>query len=197
MQLRKKRWNLSSRLHNNGFRAQQLALYTQHLQNVWMHNECSCSWDRSSFSSCGLYKHVHTDVGPGQSLSCPLSTHSESRSMITAILGPDFRGSMLVAWWKQCSRNIQVAQWGKNPLAVQETCVWSLDWEDPLEKEVATHYSVLAWRSPWTEEPGGLQSKVLQRVGHDWSDLACMQETPGPAAGIQIVKVGMRDVLTV
>ena len=45
--------------------------------------------------------------------------------------------------------------------------VLSLDWEDPLEKEMATHSSILAWRIPWTEELGGLQSTGLQRVGHD------------------------------
>ena len=49
--------------------------------------------------------------------------------------------------------------------------VRSLGWEDPLEKEVATHSSILAWRIPWTEEPGGLQSMGLQRVGHDGSHL--------------------------
>ena len=43
----------------------------------------------------------------------------------------------------------------------------SLGWEDPLEEGMATHCSVLAWRIPWTEEPGGLQSTGLQRVGHD------------------------------
>ena len=52
--------------------------------------------------------------------------------------------------------------------AMQETQVWSLGWEDPLEKEMATHSSILAWKIPWTEEPGGLQSKGLQRVKHDW-----------------------------
>ena len=51
---------------------------------------------------------------------------------------------------------------------MQETQVQSLGWEDPLEKEMATHSSILAWRIPWTEEPGGLQSTRLQRVGHDW-----------------------------
>ena len=51
--------------------------------------------------------------------------------------------------------------------AMQETSVQSLSWEDPLEKGMATHSSVLAWRIPWTEEPGGLQSIGLQRVGHD------------------------------
>ena len=54
----------------------------------------------------------------------------------------------------------------KNLPAMQETRGRSLDWEDPLEKEMATHSSVLAWRIPWTEEPGGLQSTELQRVGH-------------------------------
>ena len=51
--------------------------------------------------------------------------------------------------------------------AVWETQVQSLGWEDPLEKEMATHSSILAWRSPWTEEPGRLQSTGSQRVGHD------------------------------
>ena len=47
--------------------------------------------------------------------------------------------------------------------------VQSLDWEDPLEKEMATHSSTLAWRIPWREEPGGLQSLGSQRVGHNWA----------------------------
>ena len=51
-----------------------------------------------------------------------------------------------------------VAQMVKNPPAMQETQVQSLGWEDPLEKEMATHSSILAWRIPWTEKPGGLQS---------------------------------------
>ena len=55
----------------------------------------------------------------------------------------------------------------KNPLAMHETWVHSLSWEDLLEKGMATHPSILAWRIPWREEPGGLQSMGLQRVGHD------------------------------
>ena len=55
----------------------------------------------------------------------------------------------------------------KNPPAVQETPVQLLGWEDPLEKGKATHSRILAWRIPWTEEPGGLQSMRSQRVGHD------------------------------
>ena len=56
----------------------------------------------------------------------------------------------------------------KTSPAMLKTLVQSLGWEDPLEKETATHSSILAWRIPWTEEPGGLQSMGLQRVGHDW-----------------------------
>ena len=55
----------------------------------------------------------------------------------------------------------------KNLSAVQETWVLPLGWEDPLEKGMTTHYSILAWRIPWTEEPSGLQSLESQRVGHD------------------------------
>ena len=60
-----------------------------------------------------------------------------------------------------------VAQMVKNLPAIQETQVGSLDWEDPLEKGMAAHSSILAWRIPWTEEHGGLQSMGSQRVGHD------------------------------
>ena len=49
----------------------------------------------------------------------------------------------------------------------QQTQVQSLGQEDPLEEDVATHYSILAWKIPWTEEPGGLQSIGSHRVGHD------------------------------
>ena len=62
-----------------------------------------------------------------------------------------------------------VAQWVKNQPPVQETRVQSLGWEDPLEMEMATHSSILAWRIPWTEETDGLQSMGLQRVRQDWA----------------------------
>ena len=60
----------------------------------------------------------------------------------------------------------------KNLPAMWETWVLSLGWEDPLEKGTATHSRMLAWRFPWTEEPGGLQSMGLQRIRHDQ---ACVQ----------------------
>ena len=61
-----------------------------------------------------------------------------------------------------------MAQRLKHLPAMWETWVRSLGWENPLEKEMATHSSTLAWWIPWTEEPGGLQSTGSQRVGHDW-----------------------------
>ena len=60
-----------------------------------------------------------------------------------------------------------VAQMVKNLPVMRETQVRSLDWEDPLEEGRATHSSILAWRIPWTEEPGGLQPVGSQRVRHD------------------------------
>ena len=52
---------------------------------------------------------------------------------------------------------------------MQEKSVQSLGWEEPLEEEMTTHSSILAWESPWTEEPGGLQSMGSRRVGHNWA----------------------------
>ena len=74
----------------------------------------------------------------------------------------------------------------KHLLAMREAWVWSLGREDPLEKEMATHSSILAWRIPWMEECGRLQSMGSQRVGHDWgtslslslSWITCQSQTP-------------------
>ena len=79
----------------------------------------------------------------------------------------------LVYQWEDVFRGQEVgwaslvAQIVKNLPPKQETPVQSLGQEDPLEKGVANHSSILAWRIPWTEEPGRLQSMGLQRVGHD------------------------------
>ena len=61
---------------------------------------------------------------------------------------------------------------------MRETWVWSLGWEDPLEKEMAVHSSILAWRIPWTEKPSRLRSTGSQRVGHDWAT------SPSPSASL-------------
>ena len=68
------------------------------------------------------------------------------------------------------SYQVMVAQWSRSRLPMQEKQempVQSLAGEDPLEEEMATHSSILAWKIPWTEEPGRLQSMGSQRVGHD------------------------------
>ena len=66
-------------------------------------------------------------------------------------------------WWFRWLRNV----WETS--TIQETRVQSLGWEDPLEKEIATHSGIIAWKIPWMEEPGGLRSMGSQRVGHDWA----------------------------
>ena len=67
-----------------------------------------------------------------------------------------------------------VAQTIKNLPGMQETQVWSLGQKDSLEKEMATHCSILAWKIPWTEETGRLQAMGLQTVGHDWATNTCL-----------------------
>ena len=78
-----------------------------------------------------------------------------------------FTGASPVAGASLVARASLVAQRLKCLPAVRETRVLSLGWEDPLEKEVATHSSTLAWRIPWMEEPGRLQSMGSLRVGHN------------------------------
>ena len=72
-------------------------------------------------------------------------------------------------WTEQLSRVSLVAQMVKSLPSVQETWVWSLAWEDPLEKKMANHSSVLGCKIPWTENPGRLQPMGSQRFGHDWT----------------------------
>ena len=75
----------------------------------------------------------------------------------------------------QCNSPLSLPRWhsGKESTFQSRKCrdtqVWSLDQEDPLEKEMATHSSILAWKIAWSEEPGGLQSMRWQRVGHNWA----------------------------
>ena len=71
--------------------------------------------------------------------------------------------------WYMYVRASLVAQVVTNPSALQETQVQSLGFENPLEKGMATHSSILAWKILWTEEPDGLQSMESQRVGHWWA----------------------------
>ena len=80
-------------------------------------------------------------------------------------------------WSEQTYRVSQVAQWYSSHLPMQETWVQLLGQEDPMEKEMTTHSSILAWKIPWTEEPGGLQSMGSQRVRHNWmNEHTCTQQ---------------------
>ena len=72
----------------------------------------------------------------------------------------------------------------------QETWIWSLGQEEPLEEEMATHSSILAWRIPWTEKSGGLQPRGSQRVGHDWAGTSVH---PWPLASWSRLKVRLSD----
>ena len=109
---------------------------------------------------------------------CPSPTpgvHPDSRPLsqwchpaIHPLSSPSLRCSLNIGLMSDCSLGAQLV---KNvPMQeAQEMWVWSLGWEDPLEKEMATHSSILARRILWTAEPGGLQSMGSQRVGYDWA----------------------------
>ena len=71
---------------------------------------------------------------------------------------------------------------------MREAWVWSLSWEDPLEKEMTTQYSVLAWETSWTQEPGGLQSMGSQRVGHNWASKQQQQSVVSAAVPLDILR---------
>ena len=89
-------------------------------------------------------------VSPSQPLSCASTGNSKKVQAFLYSRLPMLKASL-------------VAQTVKDLLAVQETWIQFLGWEDPLEKGMTTHSSILAWRTPWTEEPGRLQSMGLQR----------------------------------
>ena len=80
-----------------------------------------------------------------------------------------YRDHTMDVFLRPSSLNRALPQIVKNPPAIQETQVWSLGWEDPLEKDMATHSSILAWRIPETEVPGGLQFVGSQSIRHDWA----------------------------
>ena len=85
-------------------------------------------------------------VTQGKQTLCPAPGKNPDWSMPIPVTSPFL-----------ASRASQVAQMFKNPPAMQEAGVQSLGWEDPLEKKMATHSNIFAWRIPWTDEPGGLQ----------------------------------------
>ena len=118
--------------------------------------------------SRSLYKfHLSFDINASEVLGLTFLWFSTTRFFFF-FLNPCFPSVLDYVRFYSYNRVSLVAQMVKNLSAMQATQVWSLGWEDPLEKEMVTHSSILAWRISWTEEPGGLQSMRSQRVWHDW-----------------------------
>ena len=115
-------------------------------------------------------------VGPAGTAGEQASTPCFTADLLWVLLANLFISSLL-RW-----RASLVAQMVESLPAKSETRVWSLGQEDPLEKEVATHSSILAWKIPWTEEPGGLRPMGLQRVGHDWATNTHALNLSGPVS---------------
>ena len=89
-----------------------------------------------------------------------------SANMVAAWELPETLGEIIVLY---CTNDFLGDSDGKASVYNAGDGVWSLGWEDPLEKEMAIHSSTIAWKIPWTEEPGRLQSMGSQRVGHNWA----------------------------
>ena len=111
--------------------------------------------------------HIHTYVGfPGSSAGKESACNAGDPCLIPGLGRSPGEG---IGYSLQYSWASLVIQSVKNLPAMWETWVRSLSWEDPLEEDMATDSSILAWRIPWTEEPGMLQSMGSQRVSHDWA----------------------------
>ena len=135
-----------------------------------------------SLISVSVVQHCFDLGGPIQTVRCcfrgildmtlmaekgPWSSPSMKVWMLISHSRPYAQLSTCVSWSTNSECPSLVAQLVKNPPAMQETLVQFRDWEGSLEKGTATHSSILAWRIPWTEEPGRLQSTRLQRVRQD------------------------------
>ena len=146
----------------------------------WKHHVNSCSTPKSKRNlglSLFLIPHiwvVSIYFFSSLLLLCQSGLHNLLPRLVVLLCSCP-RHSLCCSYIKQCfisiyflySRASLVAQIVKNLPAMQETWVWSLGWEDLLEKGMGTHSNILAWRIPWKEEPGRLQSTGSQRVGHD------------------------------
>ena len=122
-------------------------------------------WWRILISALGCLKvDLLRELPPYLVWSCK-SENPEFACPLILLLGHEFEQTPGDTEWASL-----VVQMVKNLPAMQETWVPSLGQEDPLEKKMATHSSILAWEIPWTEKPGGLESTGSQRVGHDWAN---------------------------
>ena len=133
-------------------------------------------------NGCVLWRKVKTDEGWGGPRGWSVTILNEKDRKVLSERRPDgCQGTMQLFTGRACqvllylilsvilTVGFLVPQTVKNLPAMQEIWVWPLGQENPLEKETATHSSVPAWKIPWTEEPGGLQSMGLQRTEHNWA----------------------------
>ena len=115
-------------------------------------------------------------------------------SLLWSVLAPNSVTTNLLIFWVLKSLYYSlaslVAQMVNHLSAMQKTQVRSLGRKDPLEKEMAVHSSAFAWKIPWTEEPGRLQSMGSQRVGHDWVTSWCVSKTVSSLTGEQVLGTG-------
>ena len=130
---------------------------------LFYHTDSCCTWLLSQLWLTRVNKLYPNMLGyywESDANNCPEKTSS---------LNQFYEGVCKIStYWVNIGPSL-VAQRLKRLPPMWETWVRSLGWEDPLEKEMVTHSSILAWRIPWTKEPGGLQSIGSQRVGHDWA----------------------------
>ena len=105
----------------------------------------------------------------GLNLCCPLQWKHNLNHWTTREVPHILSSENTIYWFWFQHKIILVSQVVKDPPAVREALVWSQGQEGPLEKEMTTHSSILAWRIPWSEEPGGLQTIASQRAGRDWA----------------------------
>ena len=102
-----------------------------------------------------------------KTLTCTLFPKVNECALTILLFFLEQKNSSICLWLLKALWVSLVAQMVKRLSAMQEIWVRSLGWEDPLEKEMAAHSSILAWKTPWTVEPSRLPSMELQRVGHD------------------------------
>ena len=132
---------------------------------------CYCSSAKSvqlSATPCTAARQASPSLTISQGLPMPMSIESVMPSNHLILCHPLLLCLQSFPLWGSYPMNWIFTSGGQSIGAMQETHIWSLGREDPLKKEMATHFSILVWRIPWTEDPGGLQSIGSQRVRHNW-----------------------------